>query len=172
MIRKTSFLLAVLLCSTFSMLAQTEPPKYGHMNLGNLLSELPATALAEANLRVVADSLNQKDSLLTSAFQAAYLQLKKEYDERTLTAVQTQTRQAELENQRQEIQKYEEQAQQLLEKRRGELLEPILARIDEAIRAVAKENGFLMIFDVSSGAMLFAAETIDVTPMVKKQLGL
>lgn len=142
------------------------------MNLGNLLDELPETAKAEAALRVFADSLNQKDSVMTMAFQEAYLQLKKEYDDGGLTQVQVQERQIALEKQRQEIQKYEEEAQALLESKRGELLSPILSRIDDAIKAVAKENGFLMIFDVSSGSMLFAAETIDVTSLVKTKLGI
>ncbi|MBL7776311.1 MAG: OmpH family outer membrane protein [Saprospiraceae bacterium] len=173
MIRKTFFLLAILFSSTaVSLNAQTDSLKYGHMNLGNLLDELPETARAEATLRVFADSLNQKDSLLTQTFQAAYLQLKKEYDDRSLTGIQVQQRQAELEKQRQEIQQFEQDAQKQLDERRAELLRPILTRIDEAIKAVAKENGFMMIFDVSSGSMLFAAETIDVTPLVKKKLGI
>ncbi|MCB9315572.1 MAG: OmpH family outer membrane protein [Lewinellaceae bacterium] len=142
------------------------------MNLGNLLDELPETAKAEATLRVFADSLNQKDSVLTMAFQEAYLQLKKEYDEGGLTQVQVQERQLALEKQRQDIQKYEEEAQALLDTKRQELLAPILKRIDDAIKAVAKDNGLLMIFDVSSGSMLFAAETIDVTSLVKTKLGI
>lgn len=172
MLRKTSFLSAAFLCGALTLLAQTESPKYGHMNLGNLLNDMPETALAEVQLRSYADSLNQKDSVMSLAFQTAYLQLKKEYEDRNLTQVQLQQRQAELEQQRQAIQKFEEEAQKLVEARRAEALKPILTRIDEAIRAVAKENGFLMIFDVSTGAMLFAAETIDVTPLVKKKLGM
>lgn len=172
MIRKTFFLFAALCCSAFTLLAQTDPMKYGHMNLGNLLQEMPETAAAEAKLRVVADSLNALDSMKTVAFQTAYLQLKKEYDARELTAVQVQQRQAELEKQRQEIQDFEQKAQQVLEARRGEALQPILKKIDDAINVVAKENGFMMIFDVSTGSMLFASETIDVTPMVKKKLGI
>ncbi len=161
----------------FSMLswavaAQAQTYKYGHINLGNLLEELPETAQAEAQLRVYADSLNRQDSLLTSAFQAAYLQLKKEYDEGMLTPVQVQQRQAELEKQRDQIQDFEEQAQRLLETKRAELLEPIVKRVNDAIQAVAKREGYAMIFDIGSGALLFAIETIDVTPLVRKELGL
>lgn len=176
MLRKTSFILAALLCGALAVSAQTDgataTPKYGHMNLGNLLDEMPETAQAEATLRVYADSLNAKDSVMTAAFQAAYLKLKNDYDQGSLTPVQLQQRQAELEKQRQEIQKYEEEAQKNLETRRGELLQPILMRVDTAIKEVAKENGFAMIFDVSSGSMLFASETIDVASMVKKKLGM
>ena len=172
MIRNTSFLLATLLLVSFSMFAQTEPPKYGHMNLGNLLDGMPQTSAAEAQLRVLADSLNQKDSLMKMEFQTNYLKLKKEYDEGALTPVQTQQRQAELEKQRQTIQTYEENAQKTLDAKRAELLQPILTKVNEAIAKVAKANGFALVFDVGSGAMLFASETIDVTPLVKKELGL
>ncbi len=164
----------MLLFSTISwaVAAQAQTYKYGHINLGNLLEELPETAQAEAQLRVYADSLNRQDSLLSSAFQAAYLQLKKEYDEGMLTPVQVQQRQAELEKQRDQIQNFEEQAQRLLETKRAELLEPIVKRVNDAIQAVARREGYAMIFDVGSGALLFAIETIDVTPLVRKELGL
>ena len=102
---------------------------------------------------------------MTMAFQEAYLLLQKQYQARELTAVQLQERQGELEKQRQEIQAYEEKAQKDLEAKRGDLLKPILAKIDDAIKAVAKENGILMIFDISTGSMLYAAETIACWPL-------
>ncbi|MCS6927916.1 MAG: OmpH family outer membrane protein [Saprospiraceae bacterium] len=151
---------------------QAQTYKYGHINLGNLLEELPQTAEAEAKLRVIADSLNRQDSILTANFQAAYLKLKKEYDEGILTPIQVQQRQAELEKQRAEIQEFEEQAQRTLEAKRAELLEPIIKRVNEAIQAVAKREGYAMIFDIGSGALLFALETTDITPLVRKELGL
>lgn len=172
MIRNTSFLLVAMLLASFSMFAQNDPLKYGHTNLGNLLDGMPQTSAAEAQLRVLADSLNQKDSLMKMEFQVNYLKLKKEYDEGALTPVQTQQRQAELEKQRAAIQAYEENAQKTLDTKRAELLQPILTKVNEAIAKVAKSNGFALVFDVGSGAMLFASETIDVTPLVKKELGL
>mgnify|MGYP001230598926 CR=1 FL=1 len=172
MFRKTSFLLAAFLCGTLAISAQTDPPKYGHMNLGNLLDGMPETKAAEDSLKLFAAQLAVKDSAMTKAFEEAFLQLRKQYEARELTAVQVQQRQGELEKQRQEIQAYEEKAQKDLEAKRGTLLQPILTKIDDAIKAVAKENGFLMIFDISTGSMLFASETIDVTPLVKKKLGI
>lgn len=172
MLRKTSFFLAALLCGALSVSAQDDPPKYGHMNLGNLLDGMPETKVAEDSLKIFAAQLAQKDSVMTKAFEAAFLQFRKQYDARELTGVQIQQRQTELEKQRQDIQAFEQKAQQDLEAKRGLLLQPILAKIDDALKAVAKENGFLMIFDISTGSMLFASETIDVTPLVKKKLGI
>ncbi len=170
MYRFTFLLLFFSLFTAAAVEAQTY--KYGHLNLGNLLEELPQTAEAEAKLRVVADSLNRVDSLMTAEFQAAYLKLKKEYDEGMLTPIQVQQRQVELEKQRDNIQNFEEGAQRLLEAKRAELLEPIVRRVNDAIQAVAKREGYAMIFDIGSGALLFALETIDVTALVRKELGL
>ncbi|MEQ1746006.1 MAG: OmpH family outer membrane protein [Saprospiraceae bacterium] len=173
MINKTFFfLLAALMCGASLLSAQTDAPKYGHTNLGNLLDGMPQTKAAEDKLRLFADSLKIKDSLMTAQFQTAYLQLKKEYDAGLLTPVQAQERQATLEKQRQDIQAYEENAQKALDARRTEMLQPILLKVNEAIAKVAKQNGYALVFDVGSGAMLFAAETIDITPLVKKELGL
>lgn len=48
-----------------------------------------------------------------------------------------------------------------------------MTKATNAIKEVAKENGFTYIFDMSSGAILFASETSeDILPLVKKKLGI
>lgn len=173
MLQKTFFiLLAAFFLSAATLSAQSTTPKYGHLNLGNLLEEMPDTKLANDSLKVFADKLSTKDDSLTKSFQEAYVQLEKEYNAGTLTAVQVQTRQAELQKQQEFIQKFEQDAQKELSAKREKLLSPILTRVEGAVKAVATENGYLMIFDTSSGAMLFASDTDDVTKLVKAKLGI
>lgn len=163
------FFLALLFCANLS--AQNAP-KYGHMNLGNLLELMPDTKKANDALKIFADRLTAIDDSLGRTLQAGAEALQKEYDAGLLTPIQAQQRQAELQKQQEYLQKFEQDAQQQVSAKREELLKPILDKVDEAIRAVAKENGYAMIFDTSSGAMLFAADTEDVTAMVKSKLGL
>ena len=170
MFKKAPFFLFFLLLSA-SLSAQTSP-KYGHMNLGILLELLPDTKTAKEDLKVFADKLGAKDDSLGRALQAAAETLQKEYDSGILTPLQAQQRQAELQKQQEFLQKFEQDANQMVTAKREELLKPILTKVDEAIKAVAKENGYSMIFDTSTGAMLFAADTDDVTVLVKKKLGL
>ena len=47
-----------------------------------------------------------------------------------------------------------------------------MGKLEDAIRAVAKENGYSVIFDTSTGSTLYAAEGDDITPLVKKKLNL
>jgi len=166
----TMFLALVLGAST--LYSQEPAPKYGHMNLGNLLEELPATKTANAALKTVGDSLTVIGDSLGRKFEADYLKLETDYNSGTLTPVAFEQRKQELQQQQTALQAYEEGAQKLIEAKRNELLGPILQQVEAAIKAVAEENGFLMIFDVSSGSMLYASETEDVSSMVKKKLGL
>ena len=163
------FLLALL---TSALLSAQNAPKYGHMNLGNLLELLPDTKKANDELKVFADQLSAKDDSMGRALQAGAELLQKEYDAGGLTPLQAQTRQAELQKQQEALQKFEEEANIMVSAKREELLRPILTKIDEAIKGVAQENGYAMIFDTSSGSMLFANETDDVTALVKAKLGL
>jgi len=172
MFSKTSFcfLLALLIGAT-TMSAQTTL-KYGHMNLGNLLESLPDTKTANDDLKIFTDKLTAKDDSLTKSFQAQYTKFEADYNAGTMTPVQSQAGQTALQKLQEDIQKFEQDAQQVIATKREELLKPILTKVNDAVKVVAKENGYVMIFDTSSGAMLFAAETDDVVALVKKKLGI
>ncbi len=172
MFRKTPFavLIAILIGAT-ALSAQTQP-KYGHMNLGNLLELLPDTKKANDAMKVYTDSLGAKDEAMIKAAQEAYAAFEKDYKAGTLTQIQAQAKQADLQAQQEAIQKFEQDAQQLAAAKREALLTPILSKVEAAVKEVAKEKGYLMIFDTSSGVTLFAAEGDDVTAFVKQKLGL
>lgn len=170
MFKKAPIFLFALLTS--ALLSAQTAPKYGHMNLGNLLELLPDTKKANDDLKLFADQLSAKDDSMSRAFQAAVELYQKEYQSGSLTPVQGQQREAELQKEQAVIQKFEEDANNMVSAKREELLRPILTKIDEAIKGVAKENGYAMIFDTSSGSMLFANETDDVTTLVKMKLGI
>jgi outer membrane protein len=171
MINKINLLIAIvaLFCAT-NLSAQTL--KYGHMNLGNLVEQLPEVAKANGDLKSFADKIGMKDDSLSKSFQADYERLSKDYQSGILTPLQAQTAQADLEKRQAYIQAFQEEAQKAIAAKREELLSPILMKVQEAIKVVAKENGYAMVFDTSSGAALYALETEDITPLVKKKMGI
>lgn len=172
MLKKTPlFFLLALLLGTATLYAQGTP-KYGHLNLGNLLELLPDTKKANDSLKVFTDKLTAQDDTLTNAFHTAVAAYQTEYQAGTLTPVQAQAREQELQKQQEAIQKFEQDAQQKVSDQRQKLLEPILTKVNDAVKAVAKENQYLMIFDTSSGVMLYAADTDDIIELVKKKLGI
>lgn len=172
MFRKINVCFALALMLGAANLSAQAPLKYGHMNLGNLLEALPETKKANEDLKAFTDKLTAKDDSLTKAFQQEVNQYQADYQAGKLPPIQAQELETQLQKKQQAIQQFEQEAQQTVAAKREELLKPILEKIDVAIKAVAGEGGYQMIFDTSSGVALFANTTDDVTASVKKKLGI
>ena len=65
-------------------------------------------------------------------------------------------------------------AQQDYQKRQNELLAPIVEKARAAIDKVAKANGFMAVFDISTGAIAYFDEATltDLAPQVRAELGI
>ena len=60
-----------------------------------------------------------------------------------------------------------------LRKKEAELLDPIRKRIDDAIKIIGEEQGFMLIYDVNEPGVAFLGPQFeDITSLVKLQLGL
>ncbi|MBN1433740.1 OmpH family outer membrane protein [Candidatus Fermentibacterales bacterium] len=57
-----------------------------------------------------------------------------------------------------------------IERRNEQLVSPIVARINEAIREVGLEEGYALILDVADGAVVYAEEGLDITDLVLERL--
>ena len=164
---KITFITLFFLASN-SLLAQ----KYGHLNAGNLLEAFPEVLKADTTLMKMQTTLSAKGQEMLKKLETDYGKYVQDSNAGTLTPVQAKEREAGLQKQQDDIEKFRQEISAKLEQERQTLLKPILERIDTAIKAVGKENGYAMIFDTSIGAMLYAMETQDITPLVKAKLGL
>lgn len=166
---KKLFILVALIGIAVGAQAQ----KYGHLNFGNLLALMPETAAAEAEMQAFRDQLNAEADTLAKAFQEKYLAAIEEVQSGTLSPLQQQQKQEELQKEQEKLAKYEQESSQKMQARRSELLEPIVTKAETAIQEVARENGYVMIFDTSvMNAVLFAQDADDVMPLVKAKLGI
>jgi outer membrane protein len=77
-------------------------------------------------------------------------------------------RMREVEGMKQSIAQYQQQAQQELQKKELDLLEPIVKKVDEAIKKVARNKGYQYVIEKAAFIM---AEGTDLTSDVKKDLG-
>ncbi len=145
--------------------------KFGHMNAGNFLEGLPEVRKSDTLLMLFQDTLAAKGKVMMDNFEKEYKAYIEEANKGTLPPIQAQQKEANLQKQNENIENFRKEAQQKMEVRRQVLLKPILEKIDVAVKAVGKEGGYTFIFDMSGGAMLFAAESEDITPLVKKKLG-
>ena len=62
--------------------------------------------------------------------------------------------------------------QQDFQRMQGEIMRPLIEKADAAIKKVAKQQGFIYVFDVSVGSVVYYSDaSIDILPCVKKRVG-
>lgn len=163
-------ILLLSLCSSSAI--QAQEAKFGHLNSGNLLAMMPDAKAADAQLDLLQKKLLAKGDTLVAEFRNDYDKYMKESADGLLTKIQMKQRESELQQKQETLQNYEQSIKLEVVKKREDLLKPLLKKVDEAIQAVGKEGNYLMIFDESTGAMLFSLPSQDVSDLVKKKLGI
>jgi len=164
--------LALLALVTFTkqVNAQTTP-KFAHIDSQELLSVMPERAAAKTTLENFAKQLEDRLTAMQSEFEKKYNEYLATAD--TLPPLIRQNSEEELSGLQQRIQNFQQNAQQQISQKENELLQPIIAKARAAIDEVANEKGYIYVFDIGTGVVLFhSAESEDILPFVKTKLGI
>ena len=89
----------------------------------------------------------------------------------TMTDAVRQLKEKELTDLNTRLQEFNQVAQQELQKKEQELMEPIIKKANEAISEVAKAGGYAVIMETGSMVYFDEAQVKDITPEVKTKLG-
>ncbi len=160
-------LILLLVSASPQLFAQT---KFGHINTNELLRLMPGRDAAQAELEKYARELETLFVSMQNEFQTKYQDyLEKEGE---LSELIKQSRQRELSNLQERIMEFQESAQEDLVARENQLLNPIVEQARKAIEEVAKEHGYTYVFDLSTGAFIYAEPSDNIMPLVKAKLGI
>jgi outer membrane protein len=147
--------------------------KFGHVNSDELIQSLPEFDSASVDL----DNFRKE---LVNALELMSVELNNKSDaynrdSKNFSDVVKQAKENELIDMNRRIQEFQTGAQEQLQNKQAELFQPIMAKVDKAIKDVGKENGFIYVFDISQGrsAFLYFDETksTNLTTLVKAKLG-
>ena len=144
--------------------------KVGYINSAAILSEMPEVQQMRSNLEGFSTQLRKKGQQLVTQYQQKEQEAMQKEERGELSPLQKQQIIEELQKMQQEILAFEQEMQTKVVAKEQELLEPILDRVDTAIKSVAGKNGYAYVFDLSSGAILYANESNDITNLVKAEL--
>ena len=89
----------------------------------------------------------------------------------TMTDAVRQLKEKELNELNTRLQEFNQVAQQELQKKEQELMEPIIKKANEAITEVSKAGGYTVIFETGQMIYFDEAQVKDITPEVKAKLG-
>jgi outer membrane protein len=162
-------LFAAMLTLTSSVFAQSNL-KFAHINGQELLTVMPEREEAENKLKAYGKDLSDQIEELHVEYNnkvQTYMQRRA-----TLTEAIREARERELGELQQRIQEFEQTAQQDYQRMQGEIMRPLMEKADAAIKKVAEREGYIYVFDVSAGGVVyFSKASIDILPLVKTELG-
>ncbi|MGA1543284.1 MAG: OmpH family outer membrane protein [Saprospiraceae bacterium] len=165
---KITTIVAVLSFVSTALIGQEV--KFGFLNSALILAEMPEVKQADANLEALEKQLQKRGQGMVEKLQQDYAAAQAKMERGELSRIQQEEEAKKLEDRQMEIARYEQEMIQQVQEKRNELLEPIYAKVNEAISSVAKENGYKMIFDAS--VLLYKDDAMDVSNLVKAKLGL
>lgn len=146
--------------------------KIGHADWEYIFSKLPELKKIEVELVTfeaqLQNQLKQKRQELETKYKTFQT-----LPETTPEAIR-KDKEAELVYLQQNIQQFQQEAQQALQKKQSELMAPVFTRVGKAIEEVAIENGYAYVMNPkTSGAMdflLYASEKYDISDLVLTKL--
>ncbi|EMQ96287.1 Outer membrane protein H precursor [Xanthomarina gelatinilytica] len=144
--------------------------KVAHINTQDLIKAMPEMNTAQAEM----DKLGKTYEADIQAMVTEYQNKLKQYEAEaaTKTDEENQKRSMEIQTMQQNIQQYQGQAQQEMQKKEIDLLKPITEKAKAAILKVARAQGFDYVLDSTQGGGVIMADGKNLIDDVKKELGI
>lgn len=146
--------------------------KFGYCNSLALLADLPEVKQADSDLQAFQTQLTKKGQDMVKELQGKAAELERKKELGTISPKDFEAQSVKLQEEQAKIEAYQEEVYQKLAEKRESLYKPILEKVNNAMKDVATENGFMLIFDTASSALLYSDESLDVTKLVRTKLGL
>jgi len=163
------FILAIALIFPMSIFAQ----KFGVVDLESVFQAMPETATMKTQFTEASKKYQDE-------FQKLHEELNKLYAEYQTIAQDSNTpesikerRMQEIQERSQNVERFQNTAQQDLNRLQEQLMAPIQQKISEAVKTVGQEGDYTFIFPNEQSMLLYQGSTVvDVTADVKAKLGL
>jgi outer membrane protein len=161
-------LFAALILTAQDVAAQSF--KTGHINRDDIIMAMPEYDTAMKAYNAYGQELTNALELMQVEYNNKLDQYVKE--SKTLTDLVKANKEQELSDMQNRISNFQQQAQTQLQDKQAALLNPIIEKVTAAITAVAKDGGFIYVYDVRTLVYFDPAKSTDIAPLVKTKLGL
>jgi len=170
---KVNVLLATVALLLFGFTTQAQTLKIGYTSVELIMDLMPEMEQIGADVQDYQTQLQTNIQTKAADFQKqveAYQQAAP-----TMTETARAAKEQELTKLRDDLQKYEQDAQVSYQRKLQELLEPVQTKVINAINAVAAENNYTHIFAETAGQspiLLYTKEEDKFTELVLAKLGI
>lgn len=144
--------------------------KTGHINRDDIIMAMPDYDSAMKQYNAYGQELTNELELMQVEYNNKLDQYVK--DSKILTDLVKANKGQELADMQTRINNFQQQAQVQLQDKQAELLNPIVEKATTAINNVAKEGGYIYIYDVRTLVYVDTVKSTDLGPLVKARLGI
>ena len=166
---RTIALIAIFISLSLASNAQN-PVKIGYVDFNGLIAAMPGIDSVKIKLQKYQQTLTDQMDAMGAEFESKYA----DYQSKAagMSDLIKQTKEKELSDLQGRIDAFKTKAQQDLQSKQQELLQPIITKAKDAVKEIAKENKYTYIINAIEDVMLYAEPGDDIMPMVKKKLGI
>jgi outer membrane protein len=162
--KKITLILSLCIICITSTFAQ----KYGHVNSNDIMMSMPGIDSIQIKIEQFQKDLATLYENMVNEYQTKREKFDKEAG--TMSSAVRKLKEDELRGIENRIMEFQNSAPQDIEEEQDKLAAPFQEKVHNAINDVAKENKYSYIFDTR--ILLYFDGGEDVTPLVKKKLGI
>lgn len=150
--------------------ASAQTYKFAHVNYNELVMLMPEADSARAQLNAAQKEAQDTYQSMVDEFNTKAQQYQEK--QATWTPAVRDSKEKELNDIQQRISEFQQNIQQELSQQQSQLMAPIQQKAQEAVQKLAKEGGYIYVFE--SGSLLYvdSAKSTDLTPAARKALGI
>ncbi|MFK7921452.1 MAG: OmpH family outer membrane protein [Bacteroidia bacterium] len=148
--------------------------KIGYTNLELVLAYLPETQSVQQQLQTYSQQLSKRLETRKAYFDTKYQEYAELAQQPGASQEAMAPMQEELQKLQAEVQREAAKAEQQLAQRQGELMKPILDKLETEMKAIAAEDGYSYILNSSASGtsvILHAAEADDLSKRLLSRMG-
>jgi outer membrane protein len=160
---------ALIIAFSSASRAQTAQ-KIGYIDFNTLIAAMPGVDSVKIKLQKYQQTLTDQLDAMRAEFENKYLDYQSQ--SASMSDLIKQTKEKELQDLQGRIDGFQTKAQQDLQAKQQELLQPIVDKAKSAIKEVAKENKYTYVLNSIEDVVLFHETTDDLMDLVKKKLGI
>lgn len=172
--RSKILLIIGLLCG--GMFSSLQAQKIGYANISLILNYMPESQTIEQQLSTYQKKLGEGLQTQEKVFQEKYAAYVEKAEAGNASEAELQPLQEELQKLNEDVRKAAAQAEQELIAKRQQLLEPVIQKLDNNIKALAQEESYDYILNALDGSgnsiVIHGTEGDDVTQKLMTRLGI
>lgn len=155
--------------------APAGPLKLGYTNIDYVLQQTPEAKDIQNQLTIQRTQSENELKRMQKELEDKYAAYEKGAQQ--MSEVIRKDRETELQSLQARIQEFGRTSQESLQSKYGQLVNPVVQKIQKAIDAVAAENGYTYVFNLDAGSntipiLLVAPPQDNITELVLKKLGI